>query len=212
MQGSRIAAATPRWSRRAPGLQLSRPGLLGVPGPALHLRQHRLQHRLVRRGPAGRPRRRSPLLMRKQLIAGALGAAAVAAAVSLAPSASASVFTVCPSGNAGVVGGHTCLCLRRERPAGVLGLGVQPVRRLLPGHRRALRDVLCGPVHGLLRQRSGADHNPLLRRHQRRGGGLVIKRLAFAGSIVVAALATTSVVLSSVALTLAEALEDPQTD
>lgn len=45
--------------------------------------------------------------MRKQLIAGALGAAAVAAAVSLAPSASASVFDVCPSGNAGVVGGHT---------------------------------------------------------------------------------------------------------
>jgi hypothetical protein len=43
----------------------------------------------------------------RKLIAGALGAAAVAATVALAPSASASVFTMCPSGNAGVVGGHT---------------------------------------------------------------------------------------------------------
>lgn len=34
------------------------------------------------------------------------------------------------------------------------------------------------------------------------------KRLAFAGSIVVAFLATTSVILSSVAITLAEALEE----
>lgn len=34
------------------------------------------------------------------------------------------------------------------------------------------------------------------------------KRLAFAGSIVVAALATTSVILSSIAITLAEALEE----
>ena len=33
------------------------------------------------------------------------------------------------------------------------------------------------------------------------------KRLAFAGSIVVAVLATTSVILSSIAITLAEALE-----
>ena len=45
--------------------------------------------------------------MLKSLTAGVIGAAAVAAAVSLAPSASASTFTVCPSGNAGVVGGHT---------------------------------------------------------------------------------------------------------
>jgi hypothetical protein len=36
----------------------------------------------------------------------------------------------------------------------------------------------------------------------------VKKRLAFAGSIVVAALATTSVILSSIAITLAEALEE----
>lgn len=34
------------------------------------------------------------------------------------------------------------------------------------------------------------------------------KRLAFAESIVVAALATTSVILSSIAITLAEALEE----
>ena len=34
------------------------------------------------------------------------------------------------------------------------------------------------------------------------------KKLAFAGSIVVALLATTSVVLSSVAITLAEAMEE----
>ena len=34
------------------------------------------------------------------------------------------------------------------------------------------------------------------------------KKLAFAGSIVVAALATASVVLSSVAITLAEAMEE----
>lgn len=39
-----------------------------------------------------------------------------------------------------------------------------------------------------------------------------MKKLAFAGSIVVAALATTSVVLSTVALALVEALEHPQTD
>ena len=46
--------------------------------------------------------------MRKQLIAGVLGAAAVAAAVSLAPSASAgSLFSICPSGVSGVMGGHT---------------------------------------------------------------------------------------------------------
>ncbi len=44
----------------------------------------------------------------KKVIAGALGAAAVAAAVSLAPSASAgSLFNICPSGASGVMGGHT---------------------------------------------------------------------------------------------------------
>ena len=37
-----------------------------------------------------------------KLIAGALGAAAVAAAVSLAPSASAETFEICPSGMSGV--------------------------------------------------------------------------------------------------------------
>ena len=40
--------------------------------------------------------------MRRPLIAGALGVAAVAAAVSLAPSASAESFDVCPSGISGV--------------------------------------------------------------------------------------------------------------
>ena len=40
--------------------------------------------------------------MRKKLIAGALGAAAVTAAVSLAPSASAEAFDICPSGMSGV--------------------------------------------------------------------------------------------------------------
>ena len=144
----------------------------------------------------------------RKLIAGALGAAAVAATVALAPSASASVFTMCPSGNAGGRRRAHILCLRRERPAGVLGLRGQPVRRLLPGHGRALRDDLCGPLHGVLQQRSGADYDSLLRRQQCRGGDLVKKRLAFAGSIVVAALATTSVILSSIAITLAEALEE----
>ena len=46
--------------------------------------------------------------MRKSLIAGAVGAAAIAAAVSLAPSANAGpTFDVCPSGSSGVIGGHT---------------------------------------------------------------------------------------------------------
>ena len=39
-------------------------------------------------------------------------------------------------------------------------------------------------------------------------GSAMRKRLAFAGSIVVATLATTSVILSSIAITLAEALEE----
>ena len=48
------------------------------------------------------------LLMTKKFIAGVVGAAAVAAAVSLAPSASAGPsFDVCPSGYSGVIGGHT---------------------------------------------------------------------------------------------------------
>jgi hypothetical protein len=42
-----------------------------------------------------------------KLVAGALGAAAVSAAVVLAPTASADVFDVCPSGRSGVVGNHT---------------------------------------------------------------------------------------------------------
>jgi hypothetical protein len=45
--------------------------------------------------------------MKKNLLAGAIGAAAVAAAVSLAPSANAALFTICPSGVSGVMGGHT---------------------------------------------------------------------------------------------------------
>jgi hypothetical protein len=40
--------------------------------------------------------------MRKSLLAGAVGAAAIATAVSLAPSASAETFDICPSGRSGV--------------------------------------------------------------------------------------------------------------
>ena len=45
--------------------------------------------------------------MVNRFLAGALGAAAIAAAVSLAPSASAETFTVCPSGVSGVATADT---------------------------------------------------------------------------------------------------------
>ena len=158
-----------RWSAGYRSLLVPRPGYSEYQVSTLRLRQHGSSTGWGNAGPARRPRRRLPLLMRKQLIAGALGAAAVAAAVSLAPSASRPACS--PVLPVGAIAGASVRCRPRQRAfaaktwstGGFSGHAVTP-RSSSPYSPVTGEPVLhasAGPVHGLSlgqRERSSSQH------------------------------------------------------
>ena len=118
-------AATPRWSRRGfQDLQLSRRGLLGVSGPALHLRQHRLQHRLVPTRASWSPSQKITSADAQATHRRCVGSCRRRGGGLPRAERQRQRFDVCPSGNAGVVGGHTsCAFADNVQRAGMASLG-----------------------------------------------------------------------------------------